>query len=139
MRMTFTSEVAGIRIMKIQHLLRGQMMTVEELGGEIHITQRWMRAYVVHLHKKGQIHIAGWRKQNINRYTTYLQLYAWGSGDDVARPAGETKIERQRRVRAELVADELAHAASLAKRRAKRVKPARDWAASWIPTRQGEA
>ena len=134
-QMKFTSEVAQIRIGKIQQLLRAQDMSIAELGAEIHLTLRWMRAYVGHLHSGGYVHISAWRRQVRNSYQCFTPLYCWGNATDAKRPQSMTQAERLRAKRAALAADAIEHAAALARRRLKNIKPKRDWAARWIPTR----
>jgi len=136
MRMTFTSTTASKRIEKIQQLLCEKGMTVSELRTEIHLTPRWVRAYLKYLQEKKQVYITAWRRTTEDKKDYPIPVYRWGSARNARKPAPKPSVLRQQILRKKLVADPASHASHLAMRRAKRLKPYRDWASSWIPTRR---
>ena len=134
-KMTFQSDAARRRIDKIQQLLRATDMPITEVAEQIHLTLYWARAYMRHLHERQLVHIVSYRKQRRLEYDCHVALYCWGAGIDAEKPEPASPAEQQRDRRAKLAADKDAHEKSLALRRAKKIKPARDWAAAWIPTK----
>jgi len=134
-RMTFTKEPALRRIERIQEMLRAKDMTLQEIADGIHLSLRWAREYIVHLRINRLIHIAGFRLHHMEHKTVSHALYCWGAATDAAKPLPLTSAERAQRQRDILMSDQDLHEAALRKRRAARIVPARDWAASWIPTK----
>ena len=137
-KMTFTSEAALRRIDKIQQLLRGQDLSMAEIAAEIHLTLYWTRAYINHLHAAGLLHIAKYDLRKQKHYDRHIALYCWGEATDAIKPPAMNYLEKAHKRRAIIAADLELQDKELAKRRAKRIVPARDWAASWIPTRTQE-
>ena len=133
--MTFTSEAAKRRIDKIQQLLRGQDLAIADLADQIHLTLYWARAYINYLHDTKQVHIASYQVRRHQHYDRQIALYCWGEATDAAKPAAMTYLEKAHKRRAMIAADPDMQDKEAAKRRAKYIKPARDWAASWIPTK----
>lgn len=134
-KMKFTSEAAQRRIDKIQQILRQSSLTINEISESIYLAPRWTRAYLNYLREEGYIHISSYRRQACNAYERYVALYRWGVSNDAKKPAILTQAEKKRKQYAALKADPEAHELALKKRRAARIKPQRDWAASWIPTK----
>lgn len=134
--MTFATQSAVLRIQRIQQMLRAQDMTVQEIADGIHLTLRWTREYIAHLHLNKMVHVAGYRLQSMQHKTVSHALYCWGQAKDAPKPAPLTSAQRAKRQRELLLDDLEARDKALAKRRAARWTPQRDWTASWIPTRQ---
>lgn len=134
-RMTFATQSAVLRIERIQGMLRAQDMTLQEIADGIHLTLRWTREYIAHLHQNKMVHIAGYRLQSMQHKTVSHALYCWGEAKDAPKPPALTGAQRARRKRERLLDDMEARDKHLAKRRAARWTPTRDWTASWIPTK----
>lgn len=129
--MKFTSKPSLARIERIQQVLRGRAMTYAEVAAEIHMADTSTLIYINHLRSIYCIYIEDWRRQN--RY--YVPLFRWGDEPDAEKPPNMTSTERARVLQEKLKADPVEHEIALARRRAKKFKPQRDWAASWIPTK----
>lgn len=134
-KMTFQTEPARRRIEKIQHLLRGQDLSIAEISEEIHLTLYWARAYINHLHATKQVYIARYQVRKQQHYDRQIALYCWGEATDAIKPAAMNYLEKAHKRRAIIAADPDLQDKEAAKRRAKRTVPARDWTASWIPTK----
>ena len=133
--MTFATEPAQLRIAKIQNVLRASDLSVHELADTIHISLRWAREYVRHLHAAGMIHVAEYRLQTQEQKLVSHALYSWGAAKDAPRPAPLSAAERLARRRAIMYQDKERHELEKAKRRHDRWVPHCDWAAAWIPKR----
>lgn len=134
--MTFTKPAALARIDRIQHLLRQQPSTVQEIADAVHISKRYASEYVEYLRAQGRIHVCEYRREQRAAYQVYKPLFAWGIGADAPPPDRSDKV-RQAEARAKMNLDPEAKDKSLALRRAKSIKPRRDWTAAWIPSRGG--
>lgn len=130
-KLNFNSEKSIARIDRIQELLRSQAMTQQELADAIFVSNRYARDYIIYLQEIGSIYVADFRQGNLpgNR-RQHFPLYRWGEGVDAVAPMTERKSsavndqdQDERRDRA------------AALKKAKAIKPFRDWSAAWIPTR----
>ena len=116
------------RIERIQELLRSDAMTLQEIADAVFISKRYARDYIIYLQEIGSIYIADFRKGNLpGNCRHYLAMYRWGSGVNAVSPMDE-KIELDQDMEERL--DRVA-----AIKKAKAIKPFRDWSAAWIPTR----
>ncbi len=112
------------RIDKIQELLRGQALTLQEIADAVNISRRYARDYISYLKDAGSIYISGFRKGHLpGNCKQYLPLYRWGGDADSVEPAKPEKDPDEQIDRV------------IAMRKAKSIKPFRDWTAAWIPTR----
>ena len=118
---------------RIQEMLRREDMTLHEIAESIHMSLRWARAYVKHLHDAGCVHISGYRRVPSSCKTVNHALYCWGAATDAVKPAPLTPLERVQRSRQNLFQDADKHALALEKRRMSKWVPHCDWAAEWVP------
>lgn len=132
--LTFTDARSQARIDRIQHFLRQQPATLQELADALFMSLRLATLYVDHLQATGQMHVCEFRRYKRQSYTVWKSIYAWGPGAD-APPPDRSKRAHEARRRAEIAADADRHDREKARRRAAKIKPHRDWTASWIPTR----
>lgn len=135
-KMTFTTQGSRNRIEKLKQLLTEQGMSIMEICDAVFLTPRWARAYVKHLYDNGQIYITAWTRTPEGKKDHPIPVYQWGTAKDAKRPVRKTGAERQRDARARLAEDVLEYAARIARRRAKRLQPYRDWSAAWIPDKE---
>ena len=124
---------------RIQELLRRQDMTLQEISDSIHMSTRWAREYINHLHELKMIHIAEYRLRTLEVKTVSQPIYCWGNARDEPKPPPLTGAQKAARIRNIIKSDQELHEKTLAKRRAAKWTPQRDWTAAWIPTRQGAA
>jgi hypothetical protein len=87
------------------------------------------------LREQKKVYIVSWTRTPEGKKDHPLAVYRWGNGKDKRRPREKSSAQRQRETRARMVEDDLAHEAHKARRRAKRIKPYRDWMAAWIPSK----
>jgi len=132
MKMTFITERAKNRIARIEQLLQGDGMPVLEICAALCITPRWGREYIRYLREQKKVYIVSWTRTTDGKKDHPLAVYRWGDGKDKRRPRRKSGAQRQRETRERMVEDDLAHEVHKARRRAKRVKPSRDWTAAWI-------
>ena len=135
--MKFTTDLALRRIERIQHLLRRQDSTVQEISDEIHLSKRWAYDYVKYLHENKLIHIADWRKEvRSNGAWSHIPIYCWGKAKDAKKPEALTSAEISRRYRNHPDRGLENQERDRKKKMAKRLVPTRDWTAAWIPTKE---
>ena len=127
----FTSAACLTRINRIRDALLMREMTTDEIAAAVHINAAYAREYVKHLRQTFQIHVVAYREVKV-RHAWNHPVYAWGAGADAPPPRRLTDAERSRLRRK----DPEFRLREAAKQRAKRIKPHRDWAAAWIPTRE---
>jgi hypothetical protein len=133
--LSFQSSTSIQRIDKIQELLRQQSMTLQELADGINISTRYAREYINHLQETRCVYIADFRKaNNIGNARGYVPLYRWGSGPNAAMPEREHKAKAAERT-IKLYGGDEKQDRDKAIRKARAIKPFRDWTAAWIPTR----
>lgn len=132
--MTFESEMAARRILRIQELLRKERLKIYEIAAGIHMSVRWTNAYIRYLRNANQIYIAEWTREARQRQI-HIPLYTWGLGTDAAKPEALSAKQREQRRRDAIKLDKDRYDLELARRRAKRWKPKRDWTSSWIPAK----
>jgi hypothetical protein len=90
----------------------------------------WIRVYLRAMIGRGDIHVGGWTRES-NNYP--VALYAPGPGKPVRKPRKVTPSVRAKRYRAKLQKDKPdEYMRRILLQRAKRLKPRRDIAASWI-------
>jgi len=135
--MAFNTPVTLLRIERIKDLLSRRYMTLNEIAEATHISVRWARAYLNHLHKDKIIYIAAYRYKHLDVKTVSHALYKLGSKEDAYRPLPLSSAQRMARQRKIINEDADLREKLLAQRRAARIKPRRDWTAAWIPTRTG--
>jgi biotin operon repressor len=112
------STASAQRIERIQELLRGQALTLQEIADAINISRRYARDYINYLQEVGSVYIADFRKGYLpGNCRHYLALYRWNAASVTEADDGE-QIDRVQ-----------------AQKKAKSIKPFRDWTAAWIPTR----
>ena len=129
-KMNYTSDAAQRRIDRIQLVLRGQELSSYEISELIHLTIDCTQGYIRRLHAEQLIYISGYRRNEMRG--NYLPLYRWGVAEDVPKPKQLSSRDKREALIEE---DPMAHEVALAKRRAKKFQPHRDWAAAWVPTR----
>ncbi len=133
-QMTFTSTAALNRIERIQQLLRHEPSTIQEIADAVFISLRYATDYIRHLREHGQVYICEYRRDDCKVNRVFRPLYAWGTGTDAPSPDRSSRA-RQAEYRARIRADPEKWQRELARRKARRLKPRRDWTAEWIPTR----
>jgi hypothetical protein len=132
-KMSFTKSLAVARIERIQHLLRGQHLTVYELADGVCLSPAATRIYIAHLRRERQLFIAGWRLPETGICRRWQPLFAWGDGKDAKKPPTD-QASYQRRIYAERKKrDPEAHDLYRARQNANRRKVRPDPLTQWIP------
>jgi predicted ArsR family transcriptional regulator len=99
------------------------------IGDAVGIHPDYALAYMKALIKRGEVRIAGWAKER-NNYPT--PLYGLGGGPPARKPR-RTESQRAKQYRAKLRKERPdEYMRRILMQRAKRMKPRRDIAASWI-------
>jgi hypothetical protein len=128
--MKFTSPRAQMRKESILNLLSDKKpRLIREIGKELFMDEKTAAGYVHLLHSNGHIHIGDW-------YNSVVPIYVGGRGKDAKQPVYRTKNEREREYTARRMRDPERHMKYLQKRRARKIKPRRDFAASWFAMKE---
>lgn len=127
-RLNFGSEQSIKRIDRIQEILRSQSLTMQEIAEQINVTKRYAQEYIHHLQDIHCVYIAEYRKDIRPNSWRHVALYRWGNNPNAK------VLDRQYKAPASPDAEERRDRA-LALKKAKLIKPFRDWSAAWIPTR----
>jgi predicted ArsR family transcriptional regulator len=117
-------------VQKILALITEQPLSKHSISEELGYHPDYVRAYLRLLVERGDIHVAGWRHER-NNYP--VQLYAPGHGKPARKPRRMTPSARAKKYRAKMRKDRPdEYLRVILMMRARRMKPKRDIAASWI-------
>jgi predicted ArsR family transcriptional regulator len=117
-------------VQKILALITEQPLSKHNIAEGLGYHPDYLRVYLRMLVERGDIHVAGWKHER-NNYP--VKLYSPGHGKPARKPRKMTPSTRAKKYRARLRKEQPEEVLRrLLLTRAKRMKPKRDVAASWI-------
>lgn len=79
---SMTSDLDIARLARVQELLRGAAMTIQEVADAIGMTKPSGRAYVLYLYDLGDVYIEHYGMTGPNHVGKPCKYYRWGDHDD---------------------------------------------------------
>lgn len=124
--MSFNTPRSITRIQRMQVFMKDVPRTVQDIADHLHISRRWVNAYLAHLRTEKKVHIKKWAFIEGQKHELYQSWYVWGAGADAVKPPAMSSKEKTTKRRAKLKEDIEEYDRQLIKRRTKRIQPHRD-------------